>query len=136
MTSEDPRLDPHFDHVGIAVADAAAAAARWESTVGLSAGHSEVVGATRATFLGPGEAIELVAPTADEGPIARFLDERGPGLHHLALRVADVDRAIESGRIAPDSVVDGPRIGARGHRVAFQDPAVTDGVLVEFVSPE
>jgi methylmalonyl-CoA epimerase len=135
MTDDSAPLDPQFDHVGVAVPDAAAAAARWETTVGLSAGYSEVVGATRATFLGQGDAIELVTPAEGEGPIARFLDQRGPGLHHLALRVDDVDRAIESGRIGPDTIVDGPRTGARGHRVAFQDPAVTDGVLVEFLSP-
>lgn len=83
--------------------------------------------------VGQGE-IELVQPLAEEGALRRFLDTRGEGLHHLALRVADIEAAIARARAAGLSLAGpAPREGAHGTRVAFFRPASLHGLLLEFV---
>jgi methylmalonyl-CoA/ethylmalonyl-CoA epimerase len=82
-----------------------------------------------------GAAIELLAPLADDGPVARFLERRGPGLHHLAFRVADLDAEIARLRALGAVFVDPePRPGRGGSRVVFLHPRWAGGVLVELVA--
>ncbi len=129
-----------LDHVGIAVLDLAAgdayAAIGW--TPDGADGDVPAQG-VRVRMLrgGPGPALELLAPLAgagDDAPIARFLARRGPGLHHLAFAVPDVDAAMA--RLVADGApfVDAaPRPGFGGHRVAFLHPSWSGGVLIELV---
>ncbi len=76
--------------------------------------------------------IELLAATSPDSPIGRFVDKRGPGIHHLCFAVDDLDATIERCRVAGVRVIDEtPRLGAEGKRIAFLHPASTAGVLVE-----
>ena len=78
--------------------------------------------------------IELVEPAADDSPVSRFLARRGGGLHHLAYRVEDLERALEQLRVAGLRMIDdAPRPGAHGTRIAFVHPSATGGVLTELV---
>jgi methylmalonyl-CoA epimerase len=128
-----------IDHVGIAVADLAASLAFFRDVLGLQVEPAEEVGSqrVRAHFLhlGP-SSLELLEATAADSPIARFIDRRGAGLHHVALRVEDIDAALvylsSRGVRLIDSVA---RPGAEGARVAFIHPAATHGVLVELKEP-
>jgi methylmalonyl-CoA/ethylmalonyl-CoA epimerase len=84
---------------------------------------------------GDGAAIELLAPLAEDTPVARFLERRGPGLHHLAFRVADLEGEIARLRSLGATFIDAePRPGRGGSRVAFLHPRWTGGVLVELVA--
>jgi methylmalonyl-CoA/ethylmalonyl-CoA epimerase len=79
--------------------------------------------------------IELIAPRGNEG-LERFLARRGPGLHHVAFEVEGIEEAIASVKALGMEMIDEvPRIGARGHRVAFVHPKAFGGVLVELVEP-
>jgi methylmalonyl-CoA/ethylmalonyl-CoA epimerase len=76
--------------------------------------------------------VELLAPTTPDGPIAKFLARRGPGIHHICYRVRDLDRALEACRAQGYRLVDEvPRRGAGGHRIAFVHPKSTAGILIE-----
>lgn len=76
--------------------------------------------------------IELLEPVSPESPIARFIDKRGPGIHHLCLAVDDLDGMLQKCRDAGVTLVDEtPRIGAEGKRIAFLHPKSTGGILVE-----
>lgn len=127
-----------LDHVGIAVADLEAAAAAY-ATLGWHAaeGDEEVAAqGVRVRMLrgGPGPGLELLAPVGADGPVARFLERRGPGLHHLAYAVADLDAEMTRLRALEAPFVDAaPRPGHGGTRVAFVHPRWTGGVLVELV---
>jgi methylmalonyl-CoA/ethylmalonyl-CoA epimerase len=131
-----------FDHVGVATDDAAESAALFADLLDAPVAHEETRDGLRLVFcrLGgvddpaPGH-IELLEPIAGaEGPVARFLDREGPGIHHLAVRTSDVAAALETARsMGVETVDDTPREGAWGHRVAFLHPRSTGGVLVEFV---
>ena len=77
--------------------------------------------------------IELIAPRGNEG-LARFLEKRGPGLHHIALEIEGIDEALALLKAMGVRLIDeSPRVGARGHRVAFVHPEATGGVLIELV---
>ncbi len=127
-----------LDHVAIAVHDIDAAAGRYQ-VLGATLTHREIVVGQRVevAFLEvPGTtAIELVCPTSEDSPVARFLHSRGESLHHICFRVADIDAALavaaETGIRLIDAV---PRDGAKGSRIAFIHPEVT-GVLVELKQP-
>jgi methylmalonyl-CoA epimerase len=124
---------PRIAHVGIAVSDLDAAAAFYSDILGLTAHAPEVAdGATIVSFpLGESE-IELLAPRDPDGPIARFLAKRGPGIHHICYRVADLDSALEACRAAGYRLIDPePRTGAGGRRIAFIHPKSTAGILLE-----
>lgn len=125
------------DHVGIAVASLDEAIPTWESIVGSPAEGRETVGSqgVEVVFLGTGAArIELLAPTRPESPVARFLERRGPGLHHVCYRVPDIREALASFAAAGFELIDREsRPGAHGHRVAFLHPRSAGGVLVELV---
>ncbi|MGA7924337.1 MAG: methylmalonyl-CoA epimerase [Thermoplasmata archaeon] len=126
-----------LDHVGIAVRALEPAMATYQDGLGLAPGVPEVVTSqkVRVSFIEVRDThIELLEPTDASSPIARFLDSRGEGLHHLAFRVPSVDRALDGlaqqGRKLIDRV---GRPGARGRRVGFAHPSAFHGTLVEFV---
>jgi len=126
-----------IDHVAVCVPDVDAALARWRDLFGLEArdrGVSDEL-RTEAALLPLGEShIELVSPHGENAGLARFLEKRGPGLHHVALEVEGLDGALALLRAIGVPLVDvTPRIGARGHRVAFMHPRATGGVLVELI---
>lgn len=124
-----------IDHVAIAVADIDAALAKW-AALGLGATVREVVASqkTEAALLPVGEtSIELIQPKGNEG-LAKFLEKKGPGLHHVAVEVEGIEGALEFLKSIGVPLIDeAPRIGARGHKVAFVHPKATGGVLVELV---
>jgi methylmalonyl-CoA/ethylmalonyl-CoA epimerase len=126
-----------IDHVAIAVRSIRDALPALELIIGASGSPVERVDAqgVDVAFLGGGTtAIELIEPVSGTSPVARFLDRRGPGLHHIALRVADLDATLD--RLADQGIelIDRvPRTGAHGHRVAFLHPRAAGGVLVELV---
>jgi methylmalonyl-CoA/ethylmalonyl-CoA epimerase len=127
-----------IDHVAVCVADLDEAAARWRDVLGLTAASREVVAAqrTEAMLLPIGEtSVELIAPRGNAS-LERFLEKRGPGLHHIAVEVEGIDEALALLRALGVPLIDEvARPGARGHRVAFVHPRATGGVLVELVEP-
>ncbi len=127
-----------IDHVGVAVHDVVEGAAPW-SLLGLPAVDDETVPeqGVRVRLLRAGDvAIELLAPLDDTSQLARFLERRGPGVHHVAFRVEDIEkelaRLLSEGARAVDLA---PRPGRAGSRVAFLHPSWAGGVLVELVQP-
>jgi methylmalonyl-CoA/ethylmalonyl-CoA epimerase len=126
-----------LDHVGIAVGDLAKALAFYRDALGLEIGAPEEVASqrVRAHFVPLGEtAIELLEATAADSPIAKHLDRRGPGLHHVTLRVEDIHAALAELKARGVRLVDEtPRPGAHGSLVAFIHPSAAHGVLVELV---
>ncbi|MBM3450310.1 MAG: methylmalonyl-CoA epimerase [Armatimonadetes bacterium] len=125
-------------HIGIAVRDAAAAARAW-AAVGLATAHIEEVAgeAVRVAFLPAGEAeLELLEPLSPDNVIAKFIERRGEGIHHMALQVPDLEAALAAAaRQGYNQVGKGVTTGARGSRVAFLSPKDFNGVLVELVDP-
>jgi methylmalonyl-CoA epimerase len=124
-----------LDHVGIAVRDVDQALAFFRDAVGLHVELSEDVAAqrVRAHFLAAGDAkLELLEATSPDSVIAKYVDKRGPGLHHIALRVEDIAAALDLLRAKGVRLVDErPRPGAEGALVAFIHPSAAHGVLVE-----
>lgn len=124
-----------LDHVGIAVRSLSAALPAFEAALGVSASEEEVVAdqEVRVVFLKTGESgIELLEPTAPDGPIGKFLEKRGEGIHHLSFEVDDLEAALERCRAAGLTLIDEtPRPGAAGKRIAFLHPKSTSGVLIE-----
>jgi len=124
-----------LDHVGIAVVDLDAALAFYRDALGLEVTESEEVGSqgVRAHFLPVGAAnLELLEATTPDSPIARFIEKRGPGIHHLTLRVDDVHAAVEELKARGVRMIDGqPRPGAEGSTIAFVHPSAAHGVLIE-----
>jgi LAO/AO transport system kinase len=124
-----------LDHVGIAVSDLEAAVAFYRDALGLTPDAPEEVASqrVRAHFIPAGEAaLELLEATADDSPIAKYLSRRGPGLHHITLRVRDIHAALDRLRARGVRLIDdAPRPGAHGSLVAFIHPASAHGVLVE-----
>ncbi len=127
-----------IDHVAIAVEDVEGALAKWKSAFGLEASVREVVASqqTEAVLLPLGDSnVELIAPRGNDG-LARFLEKRGPGLHHIAIEVEGIESALALLKGLGVPLIDEtPRAGARGHKVAFVHPKATGGVLVELVEP-
>jgi methylmalonyl-CoA/ethylmalonyl-CoA epimerase len=139
LRSNLPLVFRRIDHIGIAVADLEAAIAVHQETFGMRIAHRETVveQGVEAVLLDVGENhVELLRPLGDETPVGRFLERRGPGLHHIAYQVPDLDAALarlrEDGVRMIDSV---PRIGIRGSRVAFVHPSASSSVLTELVEP-
>lgn len=126
-----------LDHVGIAVHSLDESLARWEPLVG-AAGHGRerVEGqGVEVVFVGSGPGqVELLAPTQPDSPVAKFLEKRGAGIHHLCYRVPDLPAALVELQATGYELIDWePRPGAHGHRVAFLHPRAAGGVLVELV---
>jgi methylmalonyl-CoA/ethylmalonyl-CoA epimerase len=126
---------PTLDHIGIAVADVEKAIAFYRDALGLAIEAPEEVPTqrVRARFVPVGEAaLELLEATADDSPIAKFLGKRGPGIHHITLRVPDIRAALAALKARGVRLVDeAPRPGAHGSLVAFIHPSAAEGVLVE-----
>jgi methylmalonyl-CoA/ethylmalonyl-CoA epimerase len=127
------------DHIGVAVVDLDAAIALHEQTYDMALVHREVVEeqGVEAVLLDVGENhVELLRPLGAETPVGRFLARRGPGLHHVAYQVADVQATLAALRDRGLRLIDEqPRTGIRGSRVAFLHPASSGGVLTEIVQP-
>lgn len=130
MTSLGP-----IDHLGVAVASLDKALAFWRDALGAAASEPEEVASegVRVVFLPLGETrLELLEPLSSSSPIARFLEKRGEGIHHVCLRVSRLEEAVAALRqrgmevIPPDI-----RTGAGGRRIAFVHPRSTGGVLLE-----
>lgn len=127
------------DHIGVAVEDLDAAIALHEDVYGMDLVHREVIDeqGVEAVLLDVGENhVELLRPLAADTPVGRFLAKRGPGLHHVAYQVTDVQGALADLRARGLRLIDeAPRTGIRGSRVAFLHPASSGGVLTEIVQP-
>jgi methylmalonyl-CoA epimerase len=128
-----------IDHIGVAVEDLGAAVALYEGTLGMELVHREVVEeqGVEAVLLDVGENhVELLRPLAGDTPVGKFLARRGPGLHHVAYQVTDIDAALRALREQGVALIDEtPRTGIRDSRVAFLHPRSSGGVLTEIVQP-
>lgn len=128
-----------IDHVAICVADTDQAIAKYKQVLGVEPAVREVVESqrTEATLLPIGEtSLELIAPKGNDG-LVKFLEKRGPGLHHIAIEVEGLTSALATLKALGVPLIDEtPRKGARGHNVAFLHPKATGGVLVELVEPD
>ena len=128
-----------IDHIGVAVEDVEAALALWRDSFQMVLAHREVVPeqGVEAVLLDVGENhVELLAPLGADTPVGKFLAKRGPGLHHVAYQVADIDATLAALKQAGLKLIDEqPRAGIRGSRVAFLHPRATAGVLTEIVEP-
>jgi methylmalonyl-CoA epimerase len=125
-----------IDHIGIAVAKLADSLPLFQQLLGLAHAPTEDVPteSVRVAMLPVGDSrIELLEPLDKDGPIARFLQRRGEGIHHIALAVDDIEASIRAARARGLRVVyDPPRHGTGGRRITFLDPRSTHGVLLEF----
>jgi methylmalonyl-CoA/ethylmalonyl-CoA epimerase len=128
-----------IDHIGVAVEDIEASLELWRDRFRMEVAHREVVQeqGVEAVLLDVGENhVELLAPLGEETPVGKFLAKKGPGLHHVAYQVADIEAALLALREAGMELIDEhPRVGIRGSRVAFLHPRSTEGVLTEIVEP-
>jgi methylmalonyl-CoA/ethylmalonyl-CoA epimerase len=128
-----------IDHVGVAVEDLDQAIALHEQAYGLEMVHREVVEeqGVEAVLLDVGSShVELLRPLQPDTAAGRFLATRGPGLHHVAYRVDDIESALDALRDRGLQLIDEtPRVGIRDSRVAFVHPRSTGGVLTEIVQP-
>lgn len=128
-----------IDHVAICVKDVDEAIAKYKQVLGLEPQVREVVASqkTEAVLLPIGEtSLELISPRGNEG-LEKFLEKKGPGLHHIAVEVEGIEQALVTLKALGVPLVDEtPRKGARGHKVAFLHPKATGGVLVELVEPD
>jgi len=128
-----------IDHIGVAVEELDPAMALYRDSFELQLAHREVVEeqGVEAALLDVGENhVELLAPLGPDTPVGKFLARQGPGLHHVAYQVQDVEAALEACRAAGLQLIDErPRTGIRGSRVAFLHPRSTGGVLTEIVQP-
>ncbi len=127
-----------IDHVAVCVNDIDAAAAKYKEVFGLEGTQRETVASqkTEAILLPIGESnIELISPRGNDG-LVKFLEKRGPGLHHIAVEVEGIESALATLKALGVPLIDEtPRAGARGHKVAFVHPKATGGVLIELVEP-
>lgn len=125
------------DHVGIAVPDLDAAVEHYRRVFGLEPAHREVVesqGVEEVLFRVGTSFVQLLGALGPDTPVGRFLDGRGPGVHHIAYRVDDVAAALDRLRAQGVRLVDQtPRPGSRGTTIAFVHPQDMGGVLVELV---
>jgi methylmalonyl-CoA/ethylmalonyl-CoA epimerase len=128
-----------IDHIGVAVDDLDSALALYKERFGMAEQHRETVEAqgVEAVLLGIGEGhVELLSPLGPDTAVGKFLESRGPGLHHVAYQTTDIDSALEQVKAAGLEVIDEePRVGIGGTRVAFIHPNATGGVLTELVEP-
>ena len=128
-----------IDHVGVAVEDMDGALALYRDSLGMSLAHRETVEqqGVDAALLDVGEGhVELLAPLGPDTPVGKYLAKRGPGIHHVAYAVEDIDAALEELRGAGLRLIDeSPRVGIRNSRVAFVHPGALAGVLTEIVQP-
>ena len=128
-----------IDHIGVATDDLDGALALYEGSFGMPVAHRETVESqgVEAVLLDVGEGhVELLSPLGPDTPVGKYLDKRGPGLHHVAYAVADIDKTLGELKESGIELIDSePRQGIRDSRVAFLHPRSTGGVLTEIVEP-
>lgn len=128
-----------IDHIGVAVEDIDAAIALYRDSFEMELAHRETVESqgVEAVLLDVGDGhVELLAPLGPDTPVGRYMAKNGPGLHHVAYAVDDIDAALVSIAAAGVQLIDTePRVGIRDSRVAFLHPRSTGGVLTEIVEP-
>jgi methylmalonyl-CoA epimerase len=126
-----------IDHVAIAVNDLDAAIAWYEDVFGATVEHREIVesdGVAEALLRVADSYIQLLTPTRDDSPVAKYLEKKGEGLHHVGYRVADCAVALDAVKASGGRVIDeAPRPGSRGTIVAFVHPKTSFGTLIELV---
>ena len=126
-----------IDHVAIAVNDLEAAIGYYRDTFGAEVDHREVVesdGVEEALLKVADSYVQLLTPTRDDSPVAKYLEKKGEGLHHVAFRVDDCGAALEHLKAQGHKVIDEfPRPGSRGTTVAFVHPKAIHGTLIELV---
>jgi methylmalonyl-CoA/ethylmalonyl-CoA epimerase len=126
-----------LDHIGIATRQLDEALALWRDALGLPVDFTEEVTAqgVKVAMLPIGEThIELLEPLSGNSPVGKFLEKRGPGIHHVAVRVPDIRAALAQLKEKGTRLIDEtPRLGARGCLVAFVHPSSANGVLLELV---
>jgi len=126
-----------IDHVAIAVSDLEAAIAYYRDTFGAEVAHREVVesdGVEEALLRVADSYVQLLTPTRDDSPVAKYLQNRGEGLHHVGYRVDDCAAALDAVKARGGRVIDAvPRPGSRGTTVAFVHPKGAFGTLIELV---
>ncbi|HWG75003.1 MAG TPA: methylmalonyl-CoA epimerase [Acidimicrobiales bacterium] len=126
-----------IDHVAIAVRDLDAAVAFYEASFEATVAHRETIdsdGVSEVLLAVAESYVQLITPTRADSPVARFLDARGEGLHHVGYRVVDCADALEAATAAGARAVDAsPRRGSRGTTVAFLHPKAAFGTLIELV---
>ena len=138
--SDSAQVDALFteiDHVAIAVYDLGAAIDYYRDTFGAVVDHREVVdddGVEEALLRVAESYIQLMTPTRDDSPVAKYMEKKGEGLHHIGYRVADCAVALQSVKDNGHRVIDeAPRPGSRGTTVAFIHPKTAFGTLIELV---
>ena len=133
----DAGLLTEIDHVAIAVRDLDAAVAYYEKVFRATVAHREVVesdGVEEALLKVAESYIQLLTPTRDDSPVAKYLEKKGEGLHHVGYRVLDCAAALQAVKDAGGQVIDQqPRPGSRGTTVAFVHPKAVFGTLIELV---
>lgn len=125
-----------IDHLGIAVRSIERALEFYERQVGLAVSARETVPQEKvkvAMLPVGGSRIELLEPTEADSPVGRFLEKRGEGLHHVALKVPDLAAAVERLRASGARLLNEPRAGAGGHLYVFVHPSSTGGMLLELI---
>ncbi len=126
-----------IDHVAIAVNDLEAAIAYYRDTFGAEVDHREVVesdGVEEALLKVADSYVQLLTPTRDDSPVAKYLERKGEGLHHVGYRVDDCAAALDAVKAQGGRVIDeAPRPGSRGTTVAFVHPKGAFGTLIELV---
>src|SRR5215510_3959437 len=126
-----------LDHIGIATREINQSLALWRDTLGLTLDHTEEVteqGVRVGMLAIGGSHVELLEPLSDDSPVGKFLDKRGPGIHHIAIRVDDIRAELAKLKTSGARLIDEePRTGAGGCLVAFVHPSSTGGVLLELV---
>ena len=140
QSDQSAQVDPlltEIDHVAIAVNDLGAAIDYYRETFGAIVDHREVVesdGVEEALLKVAESYIQLLTPTRDDSPVAKYLASKGEGLHHIGYRVTDCAAALESVKRQGGRVIDEvPRPGSRGTTVAFVHPKGAFGTLIELV---
>jgi methylmalonyl-CoA epimerase len=125
------------DHIGIATPEIEQALSVWRDALGLSVDSTDEVAeqGVRVAMLAIGEThIELLEPLSENSPVGKFLQKRGPGIHHIAIRVTNIREALSDLKAKGARLIDEtPRVGANGCLVAFIHPSATNGVLLELV---
>jgi methylmalonyl-CoA/ethylmalonyl-CoA epimerase len=126
-----------IDHIGIATRKISESLSLWVEKMGLVVASTEEVPeqGVRVAMLPIGESrVELLEPLSPDSPVGRFLEKRGPGIHHLAVRVANINDELARLKQGGARLIDEtPRVGAEGCLVAFVHPSDTGGVLLELV---
>jgi methylmalonyl-CoA/ethylmalonyl-CoA epimerase len=126
-------MNPSVAHIGIAVPSIREALSFYRDVLGVASGPQDTADGARIVSLHFGDVdVELLEPAEPSSPVAKFLAKRGPGIHHICYRVADLDTALTRARAAGYRLVDEkPRRGAGGRRIAFLHPKTTNGILLE-----